>query len=348
MAKVLKIKKNFGEKARIFLRKNNWLDTSRIIGRTAQKYLLLPLNKDFDETKLLKKFKDAQIVDRSLQKLPTITGNLKDLLKEKKIVPEKHIDEVVNSFDIIGDIAILNIPKKLEKLEKSIAWTIKRFHPQINVVAKKTSIIKGKYRKRELKVLVGNKKTTTTYLESGITMNMDLAKVFFTPRLSHERLRIANLVKPKENIMVLFAGIGPFALVIARKKPSSKVWAIELNPDAYKYMEENIRINRLTNIIPVKGDVKKVLPKIKEKFNRIIAVLPKSAFDFLDVILKAAAKGTIVHFYVIMHENDVKTKLEKIKKAGKKFNKKIKILKKIKAGNYGPYIWRWCVDFQVS
>lgn len=346
MAKALKIKKEYGDKARTFLRNKNWLDTSRIVGKTAQRYLLLPLTGKFKEKELLKKFPDAQIVTRSLQKLPARTGNLKNMLKG--VVPEKHIDKIINSFDTIGDIAILNIPKNLQKLEKSIAWALKRAQPQIKVVAKKTSIIKGKYRKRELKILVGEKRTTTFCTEAGVNMNMDLSKVFFTPRLSKERLRIANLVKPKENIAVLFAGIGPFALVIAKKKPNAKIWAVELNPDAYKYLEENIRINRITNITPIKGNVKKVLPAMKEKFNRIIAVLPKTAFDFLDIILKAASKNTIVHFYVIMHENDVKTKTQKIITAGKKLKKKIKILRKIKAGKYGPHIWRWCIDFQVS
>ena len=346
MVKCLKIKKEFGGKAINFLKKKDWLDTTTMVGRSAQRYLLLPLTKKFKEKELLKNFPDSSIVIRALQKFPVQTGTLKDLLKG--VIPEKHIEEVIGRFDTIGDVAIINIPKKLQRLEKSIAWTLKRAHPQIKVIAKKGSVVKGKFRKRKLTILAGEKRTTTSCTEAGVKMNMDLAKVYFSPRLAHERQRIALQVKANEKVLVMFAGIGPFALAIAKKQPKSKIWAIELNPDAVKYMEENIRLNRFSNITAIKGDVIIEVPKLKEKFNRIIAVLPKTGFDFLDLILKTASKNTIIHFYSILHENDLKDGIEKIKKAAKKQKKKVKILKKIKAGSYGPAIWRWCIDFKIQ
>lgn len=346
MVKALKIKKELGAEAKKFLQSKGWLDTETMIGRSAQRYLLFPLKENFKEKELLKKFPDAKIVERHLQKLKRKKGSLKDLLKG--VIPEKYIDDVIRSYDIIGDIAVISVPKKLEKLEKSIAWTLKRTYPNIKVVAKRKTKVKGKFRLREYKILVGEKRTETLHKEHGVLIKVNLAKAYFSPRSSGERIRIANQVKSKEKVLVAFAGVGPYALVIAKKQPKCKIWAVELNPDAYKYTEENIRINRFSNIIPIKGDVRKVVPKLKEKFDRIISVLPESGFDFLDVLISAAAKNAIIHFYIFLHENDLQKSIEKIKKIARAQKRKIKILKKIKAGVYAPGVWRWCIDFQVS
>lgn len=346
MVKCLKIKKEFGAAVKKFLVKKGWLDTTRIIGKTAQRYLIFPLIEKFKEKELLKKFKDASIVDRSLQKMPTQTGTLKDLLRG--IIPEKYIDEVIRSYDVIGDIAIIDVPKKLQRLEKSIAWTLKRAHPHIKVVARKAGKVGDTYRIRKLEILVGEDRTETLHKEFGVEMKVDLAKAYFSPRSSGERMRIASQVKANEKVLLACAGIGAYALVIAKKQPKCKIWAVELNPDAVRYMEENIRINRVGHIItPILGDVKEVIPKLKEKFNRIIMVLPESCWKYLDLLFKVAAKGAIVHFYVFEHEDKLKDADKKIKQIAKKQNCKVKILDHIRAGTYAPKVYRWCVEFKI-
>jgi len=347
MVRALKIKKEKGSEAKKYLQEKNWLDTSIMIGKSAQRYLLFPLTEKFDERLLLKKFPDAKIVERSLQKLEKKKGSLKDLLKG--VIPDKYIDKVVRSYDVVGDIAIIEIPKGLERLEKSIAWTLKRTYPNIKVVAKKAGKVGEIYRLRKLEILTGEKRTETIHKEHGVIIKVDLAKAYFSPRYSGERLRIAKQVKPNEKVLVMFAGIGPFALVIAKEQPKCKIWAIELNPDAYKFMEENIRINRMGHIIkPILGDVREVVPKLKEKFDRIIMVLPESGFEFLDLAFKAAAEKAVAHFYLFSREDELSEKIEEIKKIGKKLNRKVKILRKVKAGAYAPRTQRWCIDFEIS
>ncbi len=345
MVKCLKLKKEKGESAKQFIEAQGWLDKGRALGRT-QRYLLIPLAGKFNEKVLLKKFPDASIEARSFQLIPPRAGTLKDLLKG--VIPEKYIEKVVRAFDIVGDIAVLDIPDPLKKFELSIAWALKRAHPYIKTVVRKAGKVKGKHRVRELKILTGEKRTETIYKEHNITLKLDLAKTYFSPRSARERLRIAEQVKQNEKVLVMFAGIGPYAILIAKHQPLCRVWAVELNPDAYNYMKENIRLNLISNATALKGDVKKVVPEIGEFFDRIIMPLPEKSWEFLDLALKSAAPEAIIHFYAFIHEDKFDDAIGRLNTVAKKNGKKIKILKWIRAGTYAPRVYRWCIDFQLK
>lgn len=345
MVKCLKLKKEKGESAKQFIDAQGWLDKGRALGRT-QRYLLIPLAGKFNEKVLLKKFPDASIEARSLQPLPPRTGTLKDLLKG--VIPEKYIEKVVRAFDIVGDIAVLEIPEQLKKFELSIAWALKRAHPYIKTVVRKAGKVKGKHRVRELKILTGEKRTETIYKEHNITLKLDLAKVYFSPRSARERLRIAEQVKSNEKVLVMFAGVGPYAILIAKQQPLAKVWAVELNPDAYEYMKENIRINLVPNVTALKGDVKIVVPEIGEFFDRIVMPFPERSWDYLDLALKSSAPEAVIHFYAFIHEDKMNAAFERINSIAKKCGKKIKILKWIHAGTYATRVYRWCIDIQLK
>src|SRR3989344_2782699 len=114
MVLTLKLNKGQAEKARRFLIEKGWLNTSRVIGRTPDRYIILPLAEKANTKLLLKKFEDAKLEQKNLQLLPPKTGNLKQILK--KLVPEKHLDKIIRSYDIIGDIAILEIHNQLNSL----------------------------------------------------------------------------------------------------------------------------------------------------------------------------------------------------------------------------------------
>jgi len=182
---------------------------------------------------------------------------LEDALKEAGLLS----DAVAKSFDIMGDIALIEIPKKTKSSqEKKIAEAVMKVHPNIHVVAKKTGPISGEYRVRKLKVIAGEKRTETLHKEEGCQFKVDIANSYYSPRLIYERRRISALVGPGEEIFVPFAGVGPFAIIIAKNHPDARVWANELNPDAYRYMLENIKLNKTQNVIPIGGDAKKIAP----------------------------------------------------------------------------------------
>ncbi|MFA6329198.1 MAG: class I SAM-dependent methyltransferase family protein [Candidatus Micrarchaeia archaeon] len=227
------------------------------------------------------------------------TGSVKDALAARHALSDSDVAKVIRSYDCVGDIAIAEIPDELVPKQEVIAQAIMAQNGHIKVVARKDSPMLGEFRVRKITVIAGEKRTTTTYRESGCSFAFDVAKVYFSVRLSHERLRIASLVKPREKILALFAGVGPFAIVIAKRKPKTEVVGIELNPDAVRSFEKNILLNKTPNVKAILGDVKKVVPqKYRGWADRIMMPLPHSAGDFLDAALIGAnPEGCTIHFY---------------------------------------------------
>ena len=250
--------------------------------------------------------------------------------------------EFKGSFDITGSIAIFN--KLQRKEEKKVSNKILKLSKNIKTVLLKTNKISGKYRLPKYKFLAGIKTKETLHKESSCLFKLDVEKCYFTPRLSHERLRISKLVKNNELILVMFSGIAPFPIVISKHSKAKEIYAIELNPIANKYAYENLMLNKINNIKLFQNNVKSVLPKLKIKFDRIIMPAPKNAENYLNLLKNKLKKNTVIHFYDFCNERDFPDKsINKIKK----HFKKIKILNVVKCGNISPYNYRICVDFQV-
>ncbi len=127
------------------------------------------------------------------------------------------------------------------------------------------------------------------------------------------------------------------------------MYGIELNPDAHDYAKHNIRVNMVqTKVVPMVGDVRKIAPSLKTKFDRITMPLPKGAHGFLDVAFRCIRRNGIIHFYHWDHEDRLyEEALKIIEKEAKKAGKKFRIIEKRKVLPYGPGIWKICVDFRV-
>ena len=274
--------------------------------------------------------------------------NLKHYLKNK--LNAKELELVPTSFDVVGDIMIFSgFPKELVKKEKLIGETILKNYHHIKTVLKKTKKYSGKFRTPKLKVIAGEKKKETIHKENNVLLKLDVEKVYFSPRMSSERKRVADLIKPNESILVMFSGAGVYCLVIAKNTKCKEVYGIEINPRAHKYALENIKKNKLENKIKsFLGDVREMMPKIDKKFDRILMPLPKGGEDFLDLALRHIKNKGIVHFYDFEHENEFYKAEGEIKKACEKSKKKYKILRVVKCGQYSPGFYRICTDFQVK
>jgi tRNA (guanine37-N1)-methyltransferase len=270
---------------------------------------------------------------------------LKEALKGK--LTEKQLLLLVKSFDVIGSIAIIEIPKELEKKEKLIAETLLNLHKNILTVAKKVGIHKGVFRTQNLKIIAGEKKKESEYKENNVRLKLNAEKVYFSPRLGTERKRVMEQVKKGENVLVMFSGCAPYVCVIAKNTKAKEIVGVEINPTAHKYAEENLKLNKISNARLYLGDVRDIVPKLKEKFDRIAMPLPKGGEDFIDIAIGAAKKGAIIHFYDFLHADSFGLAKEKVKSACKKAKKKCKISKTVKCGQFGPRIFRICVDFKV-
>lgn len=273
---------------------------------------------------------------------------LKELLKNK--LTKKEMEYLKTSFDIIGDVAIIEIPDEIKKKEKDIARALTSMHPHIRTVLKKTSDRGGEYRLRKFKTLLG-RSTETEIKEHGCVFRLDVKKTYFSPRESTERQRIAEGIMPGETVMVMFSGVAPFAIVIAKKQPKvGKVYAVEMNPDAHKSAIENVRINKVGDkVVPICGDVRKECVKFYGKCSRVLMPLPKEGLSFLPTAIKCIKREGTIHFYYIeMKDNIFKTAIDIVKMECKKLGKKASITGQRKVLPYGPGSFKVCIEFEVE
>jgi tRNA (guanine37-N1)-methyltransferase len=265
---------------------------------------------------------------------------------QKKLTKEE-VALVPSSFDVVGDIAIFSeFPDKLKKKQKVVGEALLELNKNLGVVCKKVNKYSGKYRTAKLEIIAGEKRKETLHVENGCRFLLDVEKVYFSPRTGNERQRIANLVKPKEHVLVMFAGCGPFTIQVAKR--ADAVTAIEANPVAHKYALANLKLNKITNAKVIKGDVKKVIPKLKEKFDRIIMPLPKSAEAFLPDALKVAKKGGRIHLYQFGKDEDIENIKKNIQAIVESDKKNCRILNVTMAGEYAPHVHRLCFDILVN
>ena len=274
--------------------------------------------------------------------------NLKYYFRDK--LSAKELQLLPTSFDVVGDIMIFSeFPKKLSKKEKLIGKAILKTYPNIKTLLKKIRKYSGKFRTPKLKVISGEMRKETTHKENNVFIKLDVEKVYFSARMSNERKRISDLIKPNESILIMFSGSGIYPLVIAKNTKCKEVYGIEINPIAHKYAMENIRKNKLENKIRLfLGDVNKVMPKINKKFDRILMPLPKGGEKFLKLSLRYIKKNGTVHFYDFLHEGEFYKSETKAKRACDKSKRKYKKLNMVKCGQYSPGFFRVCLDFKAT
>lgn len=235
---------------------------------------------------------------------------LRDALRG--VLSEEELKYVPSSFDIIGSregaVAVVEIPPELSHRKREIGEAIMRIHKNVRLVLAKASGREGVYRVRKYEAIAGSGSTEVVHKEHGIRLKLDITKVYFSPREATERLRISKQVRPGETVMVFFAGVGPYALAIAKTQPLVKeIIAIEINPDAYEYMVENVKLNKMEDkIVTVLGDVREKAHAWYGRCDRVVMPLPKGAYLFLDQAFSCLKPdGGIIHFYHWAPEGDL-------------------------------------------
>ncbi|MDD5163251.1 MAG: class I SAM-dependent methyltransferase family protein [Candidatus ainarchaeum sp.] len=315
-------------------------------------FIFFPIKRKLSEkeAKDLKKIVPSFAMNRLLFSPATKQPkSLKEALREK--LSQEEFSKLVSSFDTLGNIAIIEIPEELEKKEKLIANALLQSNKSIKTVCKKLGAHQGKFRVEPVKIIAGEKNLVATYRESGCVFKIPVGKAFFSPRLGTERMRIARQIKPGEVIGAFFAGVGPFPIVFAKNSQMEAAFAIELNPVAVKFLDENILLNKAENrIFPVQGDVKKIVPKkFKDFFHRIVMPLPKGAENFLEsAMISAHPKGCVIHFYAFVPAANPYEKIfSLIEKTAKKLCKKTRILHKQKVRAFSKETIQIVIDFEA-
>ena len=284
-----------------------------------------------------------EIVDIELEPMKRVPHNFSQILKDDLTPAE--IEELRTSFDTIGDTVILEIPENLENKKNKIGDAVLKFTKRRSIYMKK-SAIKGTTRIRELEFLSGVDNPVTIHKEHGVRLKLDISKVYFSPRLATERKRVMESVCDGENILDMFCGIGPYPIVIARNKQVNIV-AVDINKDAIKYLNENIKLNKLKgNIKTYTGDIREVSDTFKLKFDRIIMNLPGLAYTFLDVAVNLIEDGGIINYYEF--SDTYETGIKRLGDACDKLGKKVEIINTRKVKSTSPGEWHIAIDGKIT
>ncbi len=257
-------------------------------------------------------------------------------------IPYELRESLPTSFDVIGDVVIIKIPYELREYENEIGNAILKAQPSARVVAADRGV-KGEYRVRDLEIIAGSGPTETVHTEYGIKLKVDPARAYFSPRLANEHHRIAELVQDGEEVVDMFAGVGPFALMIAKMK-SAHVYAIDLNPAAIDYLERNILLNNVTGVEPINADARFIIRSVKA--DRVIMNLPQSAIHFFEDALSAVDDGWI-HYYEMIEEEKVNERSEDLIEMGRDAGKRVEAVQVMKIRNYAPGIGNYVWDLRV-
>lgn len=253
------------------------------------------------------------------------------------------------AYDVLGNIAIVKFPKGTKvRDKKQFANKLLKENKSVKTVLEKIGKFKGRLRKMQTGYISGKKTKEVLYKENGCVFRFNIDTTYFSPRLSNERKEIAGKVRKGDRVLVMFAGVAPYSIVIAKNSKAGGVVSVEINREANKYARLNVELNKLKKKIElIQGDVKRVAGRLKEKFDVIVMPRPQLKDSFLEQAFMLSKKSTRVYYYDFCKVDETGKIVEKIKAEAKKARKKIKILRVKSAGEIAPYKIRVRVDFKI-
>lgn len=275
---------------------------------------------------------------------------LKNILSN--ILSSDEVLQVYSAFDQIGDIVIIKIPNELMPKKKFIADTILAHVKSAKAVFAQVSPVRGDYRVRNLEFIAGENRTITEYREHGCRFRVDVAKTYFSPRLSTERLRIANMVGEGETIVNMFAGVGTYSILMARMNKTCKVYSIDSNAVAAELCEANAKLNKVQDrVVSIHGDAGEVIKdKLAGQADRVLMPLPESAKEFVDSAVLALKKKGVVHYFIHIRADNKRTSknlgLQDAHKAFVKYNHIVQQVRVVRG--VGPRIYQIVADVLVK
>jgi len=349
----LKIPKAYGEEAIVLTKKLGIFNSDLMIQRT-EDYLCIPLL-DKPLSAHVKEFKKAlPAFEISVQEFPgkvKRTVKIIDILEDK--LPPHLLASLPRAIDFIGNIAIIELPPELESHKTLLGAAILETHKRVSTVLAKSSAVEGVFRVRRFEVIAGESKTETLHKEHSCIYQVDVAKTYFSPRLSHEHNRVASQVNEGETIVDMFAGVGAFSVLIAKKHENVRAYAVDVNPEAIRYLKKNVVANHVEGrVIPILGDIRQVVKKqLVGVADRVIMNLPEKAIEYIDVACETLKpKGGIMHYYEFAKApNPMETAKVRLTEAAKKAGRdieKVLFAKTVRAT--APFEWQIVVDAQIQ
>lgn len=151
----------------------------------------------------------------------------------------------------------------------------------------------------------------TQVQQSGFIFRMDFSKVYWNSRLEHEHDSLVSTFAEGSIVADAMCGIGPFVIRAARNK-GCICHANDLNPDSYKWLQVNTKLNKVDDKITCYNQDAREF--IVQQFasggsDYIVMNLPATAVEFLDAVAEGAKRyrATARMPTVIFHSFDEKS-----------------------------------------
>ncbi len=256
------------------------------------------------------------------------------------------------AIDFVGDIAVIELPTELEPYKKRIGEAVLEAHKRARTVLAKSGAVSGTYRLREFELIAGIPDTETTHVEHSCKYRLDLSRAYFSPRLSHEHLRVASQVSEDETVVDMFAGVGPFAVLIAKMRRNVAVYAVDINPNAVEYLKKNVVLNKVEDkVTPILGDANVVIrERLRGKADRVIMNLPEKAHEHIAAACEAIKpEGGTIHYYEFAGEpgslEAAKNRVaERVQQAGRAV---VDFTSARRVREVAPFKWQIAIDAKI-
>ncbi len=331
--KAVRVPKEEAEKVRRLAERIGAKDKGRLITSDGE-FVEIPIYDGYDSY-----FEGYEIVE---QKNPVFAKktNIYEILKEK--IPKELWDKIPRRYKIVGDIILVKIPEELEDYKRMIGEELLKLHPRCKAVWRDRGK-EGMLRRPNVELIAGSG-SLTVHRENGCLFKLDVTKVMFSVGNQGERMRMAKIVKEGEVVVDMFAGIGYFSIPMAVHSKPKRIYAIEVNPDSYEFLLENIRLNGVRCIVPILGDSMYVTP---EGIADRVVMGHLFCHEFLPVAIRALRGEGIIHYHESVPEAVINRPLERVKRACEEAGKRVKILNFRKVKNYSPGVIHVVVDAYV-
>lgn len=294
-------------------------------------YIYLPIKKNI-------KWQNFPV--KKLEFKECIKKSFRDIAQES--IPPNQIPA---SFDIIGDIGIIRVSDEQKEHTEKIGKALLNAHNNLSVILMDNGV-QNDYRVRQVTWVAGEKRTETVLKEYGMRLWVDIAQVYYSPRLASERYRIACQIEEGNTIIDMFAGVAPFSILIAKIAHPKKIYAFDINPRAIHYAQKNITENKVQDkIVLFTGDAKDILPALNIRADHIIMNLPHQAHAFFADALPYAK---MIHYYTILKKTDIGTHLKMLKNDAKRRGYHIRTCDIRIVGSYSPTKERIGIDLEIK
>ena len=333
MYKAVRVPKQKAEEVRRFAEKIKAKDKDRLIV-TKGDYVEIPILDGFESF-----FEGFEIIE---QENPVFAkkADLFEVLKDK--IPKELHDFIPRRYKIIGNVILVKIPNELEDYKCLIGEELLKIHKRCKAVWRDLGK-EGMLRKPRVELIAGSG-SETIHRENNCLFKLDVTKVMFSVGNQGERMRIIKLVEEGEIVVDMFAGIGYFTIPIAVHTKAKRIYAIEINPDSYFYLLENIKLNGVDNVIPILGDSMHVTP---EGIADRVVMGHIFCHEFLPVAIRALRDEGVIHYHESVPEVVLNRPIERVKKACEELGKNVRILNFRKVKNYSPGVLHMVVDAYV-